>query len=151
MEWTPTLPKPSVFVKYTVSRELKKRYLNDLSQLLYNVVCRSWGCLFCKKQFLPVDFLCCCFCINALLFSACCNFGVVAGCDSFRASTCHVKTKCLNVPRYLYFLTKATFPLNDSKLNKCHHFTFWLGFSDFYCTIKMDHCDSYDRPWNSSS
>lgn len=48
----PTLPKPSVFVYYTVSREFRKktRYLNDLSQLLYNVVCRSRGCLFCKKK-----------------------------------------------------------------------------------------------------
>lgn len=69
---------------------------------------------FVKKTFLPVDFLCCCFCINALSFGACCNFGVVTGCDSHRASTCHVKTKCLSVPTYLYFLRKATFPLNDS-------------------------------------
>lgn len=41
--------------------------------------------------FLPIDFLCCCFCINVLLFSACCNFGVVTGCESHRASTCHVQ------------------------------------------------------------
>lgn len=43
-----------------------------------------------KMVFLPVDFLCCRFCTNALLFGACCNLGVVTGCDSHRASTCHV-------------------------------------------------------------
>lgn len=35
-----------------------------------------------KKVFLPVDFLCCRFCTNTLLFGACCNFGVVTGCVS---------------------------------------------------------------------
>lgn len=71
------------------------------------------------------------------MFGACCNFGVVTGCDSHRASTCHVKTKCLNVPKYLYFLWKATFPLNDSKWNKSDHFTFWLEFSDVYFTVNL--------------
>lgn len=49
------------------------------------------------KTFLPVDFLCCCFCINVLLFGACCNFGVVAGCDSHGARTCHVKKKSVSM------------------------------------------------------
>lgn len=48
-----------------------------------------------EKVFLPVDFLCCRFCTNTLLFGACCNFGVVTGCDSRRASTCHVKKQKL--------------------------------------------------------
>lgn len=65
------------------------------------------------KTFLPVDFLCCCFCINVLLFSACCNFGVVTGCDSHRASTCHVK-KGENVsqcPKIFLFLKKSNISL----------------------------------------
>lgn len=70
-----------------------------------------------QVTFLPIDFLCCCFCINVLLFSACCNFGVVAGCDSHKANSCHVKrkkntkNKCLNVFRYFYFLRKSNISL----------------------------------------
>lgn len=69
-----------------------------------------------KSVFLPVDFLCCRFCTNALLFGACCNFGVVTGCVSHRASTCHVKKqiqkkKSVYVQKCLYFLRKISISL----------------------------------------
>lgn len=136
----PCLSHQSLYITlFPGNLEKNPRYLNDLSQLLYNVVCRSRGCLFCKKKkqrekvFLPVDFLCCRFCTNTLLFGACCNFGVVTGCDSRRASTCHVKKQklkkktCLHVQKCLYFLRKSAFPLNDSTWNKSDHLTLGIG------------------------
>ena len=66
-----------------------------------------------EDEFLHVDFLCCCFCINVLLFSACCNFGVVTGCDSHRASSCHVKKKkkLSLCPKIFLFLKKSNISL----------------------------------------
>ena len=142
VELTPTLPKPSVFVSTKCFQGIEKRYLKDLSQLLYNVVCRSWGCLFCKrktgKTFLPIDFLCCCFCINVLLFRACCNFGVVTGCDSHRASTCHVKKKVSQCPKIFLFLKKKQhFPwMTTNEINQITlHFD--LGIVDFHFSGKF--------------
>lgn len=80
------------------------------------------------KTFLTVDFLCCCFCINVSLFSACCTFGVVTGCDSHRARTLSSvkktnKTKQQKKPRTepmsqcpkIFLFPKQQFPLTTEE------------------------------------
>lgn len=62
-----------------------------------------------------------------------------------------LKKKCLNVPRYFYFLREATVPLNDSKGNKSNHFTFGCRLVDFYFSLRhiykqVFHSSIHDDP-----
>ena len=79
----------------------------------------------CFVIFLPVDFLCCCYCINVLLFDACCNFGSVTGHGTNNVRTCHVTSVSMSQDLSISF-KKATFPLDDKKWNKSDYIMVWL-------------------------